>query len=131
MTATVGVSAKSDSYFMRHWRGELSLPRSYWINGVLIFGIGCNFLWLAATLATNVAYHEHPIVAAPILLLLTALQLGAYAWALVGVWRSAARYKGPRIWSFLARAVTCLGVLISIANLMQIAELIESLLRSS
>src|SRR6516225_6094339 len=32
----------SKSYIARHWRGELSLPRSYWINGVLL-NIGLQF----------------------------------------------------------------------------------------
>ena len=25
----------SRNYFLRHWRGELSLPVSYWVNGIL------------------------------------------------------------------------------------------------
>ena len=28
-------SSKSRNYFLRHWRGELSLPVTYWINNIL------------------------------------------------------------------------------------------------
>jgi hypothetical protein len=35
----------SSSYFARHWRGELSLPKSYWLNGALLFGVGCNVIF--------------------------------------------------------------------------------------
>jgi hypothetical protein len=29
------VSSRRQSYVLRHWRGEFSLPRSYWLNGLL------------------------------------------------------------------------------------------------
>src|SRR5689334_12574412 len=31
--------AKPRNYFTRHWRGELSLPVSYWVNGILTGGM--------------------------------------------------------------------------------------------
>jgi hypothetical protein len=35
----------SRNYLMRHWRGELSLPISYWVNGSLL-GVGFLLLFL-------------------------------------------------------------------------------------
>lgn len=109
----------SASYFVRHWRGELSLPRSYWLNGALIFGLGCNILWLAAFSATMIVFRETPPVAIIIGLVLIGLHIGAYIWALVGTWRSARNYRGPRFWSILARIMISLGVIISISHLTQ------------
>jgi len=32
---------KNTNYFIRHWRGELSLPVSYWVNGFLALIAAC------------------------------------------------------------------------------------------
>jgi hypothetical protein len=83
---------ESQNYLLRHWRGELSLPESYWVNGVvlgvaagiviallgtLIYrgGEGRPLLWLCSLVAIWLS----------IFLLLT--------WQWVGGWRSAARYR--------------------------------------
>jgi hypothetical protein len=108
---------RSQNYFARHWRGELSLPKSYWLNGVLggvavgavIAGFGIviaregdakPLLWLAA------------IGAIWLCVLLFA------AWQSVGVWRSATRYKrsGRSFWGGAAKTMTVLGALQSAAT---------------
>ena len=34
--AAAGPAPKEGNYFLRHWRGELSLPVSYWVNGFIV-----------------------------------------------------------------------------------------------
>lgn len=116
MASKLELSTERDSYFRRHWRGELSLPRSYWINGVLIFGVGCNLMLALTVTFTIMLFRQQDDIGAPIVLLLIALELAAYVWALVGTWRSAGRYRGSRVWPILARIAMCLGVLITIGN---------------
>lgn len=110
---------KGGSYFARHWRGELSLPRSYWLNGVLIFGIGCNLLFVIATAVTVLALRSNPGAAITLLLGEQALDITAYVWALVGTWRAATYYEGRRFWAVLARIGIVLGVLVSIGHVAQ------------
>src|SRR6267143_140780 len=33
-------STQSNSYFAEHWRGDLPLPLSVWLNGVVILALG-------------------------------------------------------------------------------------------
>lgn len=107
------------SYFARHWRGELSLPRSYWINGVLIFGLGINIFCMVALTVTVVVFSTVPAIVYIVGPALVALNVAAYVWALVGVWRSAFRYQGSAIWKYLAFIASVLGVLLSISNVAQ------------
>jgi len=49
-------SSRSGSYIAWHWRGELSLPKSFWINGV---GILIAFVALGRIFATIVMGEEY------------------------------------------------------------------------
>ena len=119
---------KKASYFLRHWRGELSLPRSYWLNGVLIFGFGVNILLLIIEVASIVLLRSSPPILIAILVGVIALDLAAYVWALVGTWRSAVRYTGPRFWSILARIAIVVGVAISVSRVLNDYHVITLLL---
>jgi hypothetical protein len=117
-------SQRGGNYFARHWRGELSLPRSYWLNGALIFGLGCNLLFIAAFAATVALVRSSTGLAIFLLLCVQALDIAGYVWALVGTWRAAGHYQGPRFWAILARIGMSLGVLVSIAHVTQNLSLI-------
>jgi hypothetical protein len=123
--ASVAAASKRRSFIVRHWRGELSLPRSYWIDGVLIFGLGVNMLFIVATICAVVLLHGSPGLMTAALLTALAVQVLVYIWAVVGVWRSAGHYAGPKLWSILARVVVVLGAFISISHLMQDLHLIQ------
>lgn len=99
------------SFVMRHWRGEFSLPISFWVN------------WLWSTVAIAIALRcvgllvapdNHPLIIA---LAVSAGWLFAAAinlWWLLGVWRSARKHKargGRRHWAGAARIVVILGFL--------------------
>jgi ATP-dependent protease ClpP protease subunit len=102
----------SNNYFARHWRGELSLPKSYWVNG-----IGFGFL-VGAAVATlsftvNSRGEARPVVWMVTLIATWVIIALFTMWQAVGVWRSATRYKagGRKFWGGLAKTVTVLGVL--------------------
>jgi hypothetical protein len=88
--ALKGKRALSKSYIARHWRGELSLPRSYWLNTVLlnvvVFPLAIRIFGLAglAVVHTNVWAGLAFVVAMVCLLavLVTASNYLAVGWAL-------------------------------------------------
>ena len=107
----------SQNYFARHWRGELSLPRSYWLNGVLGgVAIGAAIAGLGIVIARQDD-------AKPLLWLVA---LGAIwlcvllftTWQAVGVWRSATRYKrsGKSFWGGAAKTMIVIGVIQTTAS---------------
>lgn len=100
------------SYIARHWRGELSLVRSYWVNNVLLATPLA--LALAGLMSWITVLGESLQVGAIVLLLGLPLLLSLDVWCLVGAWRSARAYLwdgGSRLWGWLARISLALGAL--------------------
>jgi len=122
---------QSGSYFARHWRGDLSLARSWWIGGVLINGLAVGMLFAIAAQVTILLFDRNRGVAVVLLLLQIVLTIGAYVWAVVGVWRSAGKHPGSRFWPIVARVMIVLGVLVSIANVARSADALACYLSES
>jgi hypothetical protein len=99
------------NYFVRHWRGQLPLPVSYWVNWLLV----------SALLAVGVLSAKDPALlerlgtnAGTWELAVAASALAAMAWQSVGLWRSADRYVvggGRREWATLAKVCVGIGLL--------------------
>jgi len=123
--------AQRGGMFAKHWRGDYSLPRSYWVNGALIFGLGINMLFLIAVSVAMALLQKQPALMVIVCLGEMLLVLGAYIWALVGTWRAAGKYKGPRIWAILARIGLLMGVLVTVAHVSQDLSVIEKTASSS
>lgn len=88
-------------YLARHWRGELPLWQSFWVNWLLGGGI-YSLMLLAALLSARFAL-------AAIIGIMVVIPYGI--WSVVGTWRAAIRAARR---SILARAVSdnrelCLG----------------------
>jgi hypothetical protein len=96
---------RKGSYFVRHWRGELSLAKSFWLDdvalGVVVF-FGTGFL--LGILAFE--FHQQPGLAVVLIVSILFVGICTFVWSLIGLWRSACNYAGRRIWSVLARLVT-------------------------
>jgi hypothetical protein len=86
------------NYISRHWRGELSLPVSYWINGFL----------LSITLYVLSA---SAVVASPWQLRLFGALLGMVAIPIIAVWQLIGIYRAANVkagfWPRMARL--CVG----------------------
>ncbi len=100
------------NYFARHWRGELSLPQSWWVNG-FVLGIAVAILVaVLATLLQSDAFDDRPfaelIGTCTIWLGIALLML----WQGVGIWRAAAVdcASANGIWSAAARATLVLAI---------------------
>lgn len=80
------------NYITKHWRGELSLAISFWVNLVLINGI---FSFLPIEKA--IAYAYPPTVAGIILIFNLFWYFTIYPWQIVGVIRVGNRYVAENI----------------------------------
>jgi hypothetical protein len=100
------VSRARSNYIARHWRGELSLPVSYWVNGWLLstgYFVGMSFI---------VDYPAPSVTYAVGLLIVMALGFALQIWQLIGLWRSAGTHAvrgGRQIWASLARLGVIFG----------------------
>ena len=101
----------SNNYFARHWRGELSLPKSYWVNG-LVFGFIVGAAVAALGFAVNSKGEAQPVVWMATLIATWVIVALFTMWQAVGVWRAATYYRagGKKFWGGLAKTVTVLGV---------------------
>jgi hypothetical protein len=106
------VEAPKSNYFVRHWRGDLSLPVSYWINFVIVSAVGAGVMeglsasGLSAPLsATGTGIY---ILARFLLIILISI------WSVVGVFRSASHHTergGKRGWAQVAQVLACIGLI--------------------
>ena len=108
-------SEESEQTFLSYFKGDVPLKISFW--GIYIFGwnIVVSFVLGFILLRMGFELNTSEIVMAPITVLLA-----------VGVWNSAGKYKGKKIWSVLARivlAIQSIGIIINtIALLMGKAD---------
>lgn len=112
------MDSKKPNYFIRHWRGELPLPVSFWGNVV--------FLNLLITMISRITtfggfldgirWQTAQIVV--LSLILFAVIIGV--WQIVGTWRSATSYRakgGSRVITGIVKLLMAFGVLSLIGNL--------------
>ncbi|WP_316195381.1 MULTISPECIES: RDD family protein [unclassified Bradyrhizobium] len=100
------------SYLARHWHGELSLPVSYWVNGMLLGVIATLAIAVATALVVQERLDAQPL---PALILICAIWLCILLltlWQTVGIWRSGTRYRsvGNGPWGGIAKIMVTLGV---------------------
>jgi hypothetical protein len=120
------------NYFVRHWRGQLSLPVSYWINGWGATLICVGLMLLAGKYLGNISVRGKSTA----ILGLTALLLLTTVWSTVGTWSSAGHHVargGARIWAVAVQILTVLGVFATATNffLYQLPQMREHWLLAS
>ena len=97
---------KNKNYFHKFWDGELSLPQSYWVVGVLIS------LPVGAVIGLFTA-----IIGAPENTMY-AFFIPWYVYIIVGIWRSSNKYKGPKGLAILAKVAVILGAISFLSDLL-------------
>ncbi len=105
-------------YVARHWRGELPLALSFWVNNLLLLvplglAIGMLMAWIVGWGQSLQAASVALLVGGALLALLS-------VWSLVGCWRSASAHRadgGSALWSGLAKLVLGLGALGNLGTL--------------
>lgn len=114
-------ASRSRNYVARHWRGELSLPVSYWLNGIL-GGVMVGATTGVLGFAINRQGDAQPILWLFSLTVTWVLAALLTIWQAVGVWRSATGYRqsGKRFWGGAAKTLTLLGVVQLAANFVMV-----------
>ncbi len=106
------------SYKDRHWRGELSLAKSFWINVVLISAVIRGVLWWLK----DVSPIEDPILGFKVFIIIVSVKTFViYPWQIAGVWRSATRHeeeRGASIWINVVRVLVVLGLILTPVHLL-------------
>ncbi len=95
------------NYIRKHWRGELSLPVSFWINFVLLnIGLQVFDAWL-----TDYSPFEHPVTLSRLSIIYLILALAIiYPWQIIGLWRTCNRHMAEHRRRFVARLVQVIVV---------------------
>lgn len=115
--------ALRDTWPARHWRGELSLATSYWLNGV---GLNAGIYFISALLAGATAKPGHDFYAGTVSLMAYWVAILALViWSSVGIWRSASRTRRGSeraFWPTIAKGAVIVSVLASISTLLAIVN---------
>lgn len=114
------------NHFSSHWKGELPLLISVWVNGVFV---SLALAVLLVTLPWGEFMSRAPKTTALTALLLFPVGCAVVTWQFTGVWRSAARYirdGKSKIWgraAQLAVVVSVIGISMELVNVGALALL--------
>ncbi len=104
-----------ENFVVRHWRGHLSLQKSWFLVGGALSAIV--FVMLDAALAWFGGWTDSLQSVAIATLLFFLSFLVVRTWAIVGIWRSADHHGargGSEAWALIAKLLLILGVLLSL-----------------
>lgn len=111
----------SKNYILRHWRGDLSLPISYWVNATLIAGlVPIPLLYLVSIAEENGISIQ---LVSAMLMLILAIGIMASVWAIVGTWRSSDNHPyrgGSQGWANAAKFFMFIGALRLLAQIVNL-----------
>ena len=99
------LSKKSKQYYQKFLDGELSLPHSYWLVGV-VYSFGVGIILGIFMLGFNLPERAANVLALPWLVFIT-----------IGIWKSATKYKGPKFWAILAKIAIVIGIINSVGSI--------------
>ncbi len=104
--------AGGPGYIERHWRGQQSLARSYWVNNVLL---SVPLTLALSGLMSWISLKGESLQATAIAVLIGwPVALACDWWCVIGGWRAASRYLnegGSRLWGRLAQLSLGAGML--------------------
>jgi hypothetical protein len=100
------------NWLVRHWRGEETLGRSYWVNLVLIANLASTLSSIGFSQVEGLADSFREVVLAAIIF--GVVRYIVWIWAVVGVVRSANKHTargGTRFWADIARLIIAISVI--------------------
>lgn len=114
--STTTSESTSNNYIIRHWRGELSLAQSYWINYVLLEIILSFSIFTVCSIATSVNRGSLRLIQIATLIIVATIPV--YIWQIIGCWKSSRRQEKKTkkyFWPRLAQISLILGLLYSLS----------------
>jgi hypothetical protein len=110
----VPVVAPSSNFFVRLLKGDISLPVTYWVFGVLIGGVG--FRIVLEVIELNYATIATSSFGIWLVRSFYWFVIACSVYILIAIWRSAGKYPGKAVWAALARVAVVLGALFLAGN---------------
>ena len=99
------------NYLLRHWRGELSLSKAYWINTILAVTVICSSIFALRALLEYIG-PSNDLTALGAWIAFCLLVLAVVVWQFVGLWRSASYHSergGSAFWARAAQVMVVIG----------------------
>lgn len=103
---------KRRNLVVRLFKGDVSLPITYWVFGVLIYGVVLGALLNIVELIYPYTDDSGALLARTFYWLVIACTIFMF----IAIWRSAGKYRGNAIWKWLARIMVVVGVVFFGAN---------------
>jgi hypothetical protein len=110
------VASPRGNFVAMHWRGNLSLPMSFWINGVL-FGLVWRLLPYSLFFYQRIAGLRSGIWTIFGAIFCGIIGAILTIWTIVGIWRSSGAYEGHAVWPILACIAAGLMAIMSVVQL--------------
>jgi hypothetical protein len=110
---------KHANYLVRHWRGDLPLGISYWVNGAILGSIVPGLL-LGALIALQSDDSGSLRAVALVQFLLIVVSVLVPIWSTIGIWRSSRKHVargGKAFWAGAAQVAAVFGLLSLLGNL--------------
>ncbi len=99
------------NHIKKHWRGDLSLSISFWVN-IFLLNILLN---LTDSLITNFSSINNPVSASQIAIIFSFFTIViVYPWQIVGIWRCTKRYienNKRKFWANFVQVLIVIGVI--------------------
>jgi len=110
---------KKRSYFFRHWKGELSLAVSYWIN-IFLLSIAIRFGLIAFATYVDQAQQNIRVLFFAFFVSFASFIFIIYPWQIIGTWRSAnSHIKRTKkyLWAVVTKIAIVLGMMGTIGQM--------------
>lgn len=108
------VQIEKKNFITRLFNGDISLPVTYWVFGVIIGNVVLGTLYSAIDLKYFEIVSKLGILPINIFLVFS---LAYNIFILIAIYRSAVKYTGNKLWSILARILVIINTILSIGVL--------------
>ena len=102
-------SGGDSDFIKKHWDGDYSLAKSYWVNTLFVSLV---FVLCAQLLFQFFDERTHARYVSSAVLFVTLLSVAVWCWSVIGTWRSASKHVsrgGKPFWAIAAKVAIALG----------------------
>jgi len=111
-----------EAFVLRLWRGDISLPITYWVFLVLARVVQATITWVIGFYArgvwevncTTVACWFGVLAFSIFVVAIVLFSLVYTVFSSIAVWRSSRKYEGPQVWAWLAQLTVVTGIFVAI-----------------
>jgi len=109
-------------YFVKHWKGKLSLPISFWVN---FLSLNIIFFYVTELIAIRITHPYHRIDF--ILISYIIYYVAIYPWQVIGNWRCSniGIYDGKKFWALIVRIIIIISMLFIIPKFINLKNIQE------